>query len=94
MVRKFSRKARRYMQGYVHLRSIKKDNDGGDEKVLTFYENEKIHKVYKSHRDACCFDSTFIENVMKECIRSSGSYNNTIPITKRKSTLDIDNVDK
>ena len=64
MVRKFSKKARRYMLGYSHQRLLnKKDDDGGE---WNKFRNKKVHQLYKSHRDACTFDSKFIKEVMLE----------------------------
>ena len=78
--RRFSAKARGYMLGYYHQNKEKKvsemnqknKNREGDTiivKTETSYQyNEKIHKIYRSHRDANCTDWAFISEVIKECI--------------------------
>ena len=80
MCRRFSAKARGYMLGYYHQNKEKKvselnqqnENQEGDAiivKTETSYQyNEKIHKTYRSHRDANCTDWAFISEVIKECI--------------------------
>ena len=40
----------------------------GDENINSHGYNEKIHKIYRSHRGANCTDWSFIEKVMFECI--------------------------
>ena len=67
MSRKFSKKARTYMLGYHHQK--KQDNSDVSVKVESSYEyNEKIHRLYKSHRDCSTTDCAFISQVIKECI--------------------------
>jgi len=65
MCRKFSRKARGYMLGYRH-KQLQKEEVGEDIKESYEY-NEKIHKMYRGHRDANCIDGAFIERVMLQC---------------------------
>ena len=66
MVRRFSAKARRYMLVYLHQKLSSLD---GNMNIDKKYEmNKKLVKAYKSHRDACCFDGKFINNVIKESI--------------------------
>ena len=65
MCRRFSAKARGYMLGYHHQAL---ETEDGREEVKSFERNEKIHKIYRSHRDALSFDGEFISRVMRECI--------------------------
>jgi hypothetical protein len=65
MCRQFSAKARGYMLGYHHQAL---ETEDGREEVKSFERNEKIHKIYRSHRDALSFDGEFISRVMRECI--------------------------
>ena len=68
MVNRFSAKARRYMMGYKH-KMLENDIDDGEHNIEWSYDyNEKIHKIYKTHRDPSSFDNKFIEIVVKECI--------------------------
>ena len=74
MCRKFSGKARGYMLAYHHkaLEKVnakcKSESDAIDLKFSSFDYNEKIHKIYRSHRDANSIDCAFIERVIYECI--------------------------
>jgi hypothetical protein len=65
MCRRFSGKARGYMLGYRHQAL---EAEEGREEVKSFERNEKIQKIYRSHRDALTFDGDFISKVMRECI--------------------------
>jgi hypothetical protein len=53
------------MLGYHHQAL---ETEDGREEVKSFERNEKIHKIYRSHRDALSFDWEFISRVMRECI--------------------------
>jgi hypothetical protein len=53
------------MLGYRHQALEAED---GREEVKSFERNEKIQKIYRSHRDALTFDGDFISQVMRECI--------------------------
>ena len=53
------------MLGYEHQRLLKREGREGEFNKMRI---EKIHKIYKSHRDAICFDSGFIDEVMRESI--------------------------
>jgi transposase len=66
MCRRFSGKSRGYMQTYQHqyLERI----EGRETGTESHENNEKIHKIYRSHRDALTFDESFIVRVMKDCI--------------------------
>ena len=67
MSRRFSQKARSYMLGYHH--QPKEENSEVRITIESSYEyNEKIHKLYKSHRDCSTTDFSFISSVIKECI--------------------------
>ena len=69
MVNKFLMKARRYMIGYKHKKLKEDDFNNGENEIKWSYDyNEKLHKIYKTHRDANAFDSKFIKMVMLECI--------------------------
>ena len=75
MCRRFSAKARRYMVGYYHQwkeETVSPIAQGPahimDDKS-SLIKNERIQKMYKSHRDTNCTDGAFIESVMSECIR-------------------------
>ena len=68
MCRNFSSKARSYMLGYIHamkedeLRNewVEKEDSIIEVKLESSHEkNEKIHKIYRSHRDANCTDWKF-----------------------------------
>ena len=63
MVRKFSRRARRYMLTYSHAQLKHIDKIG--EREWSFQQNERIFKLCSSHRDANSFDGKFIEDVLK-----------------------------
>jgi hypothetical protein len=65
MCLQFSAKAQGYMLGYHH--QVLETEDGREE-VKSFERNEKIQKIYRSHRDALTFDGAFISRVMQECI--------------------------
>ena len=69
MVRKFSRRARRYMLTYSHAQLKHIDKIG--EREWSFQQNERIFKLYSSHRDANSFDGKFIEDVLKKSIYSN-----------------------
>jgi hypothetical protein len=58
-------KAQGYMLGYHH--QVLETEDGREE-VKSFDRNKKIHKTYRSHRDALTFDCEFISLVMQQCI--------------------------
>ena len=73
MCRKFSGKARGYMVAYMHKKLVLEEaSDEKREEVVSMMSsyamNEKIHKIYRSHRDANTFDAGFIERTIKECI--------------------------
>jgi glutamate synthase domain-containing protein 2 len=42
------------------------------EEVKRFERNEKIQKIYRSHRDTLTFSGEFISHVMRECINVNG----------------------
>ncbi len=65
MCQRVSGKARGSMLGYRHQALEAED---GREEVKSFERNEKIQKIYRSHRDALTFDGDFISQVMRECI--------------------------
>ena len=67
MSRRFSQKARSYMLGYHHQRK-EKDSEVRVKVDSSYDYNEKIHKLYKSHRDISTTDFVFISEVIKECI--------------------------
>ena len=46
----------------------KKEEDNTVEIDWNYDTNEKIHKIYRGHRDANCIDGKFIEEVMSESI--------------------------
>jgi len=54
-----------YMLGYHHKALETEDGRG---EVKSFERNEKIQRMYRSHRDALTFDGAFISRVMWECI--------------------------
>ena len=58
------------MLGYRHKKALEesRQNECDDEDEWSYKLNEKIHKVYRSHRDTLSFDSRFIDDVVKECI--------------------------
>ena len=68
MSRLYSAKARGYMQTYMHKYMKEKDSANDNVTEWSFEKNEKIHKIYRSHRDANTTDGAFIEKVMRECI--------------------------
>ena len=68
MVRRFSQKARNYMLTYLHLRAVKNNTRKDALEEWNFVKNEKLHKVYSSHRDANCIKGKYIEAVMCESI--------------------------
>jgi hypothetical protein len=53
------------MLGYHHQAL---ETEDGREKVKSFERNEKIKKIYISHRAALTFYGAFISRVMRECI--------------------------
>ena len=75
MTRMFLAKARRYMVGYYH--QWKEQTVAvalGDPLLIldakpSLIKNEKLHKMYKSHRDVGTSEKGYIERVMSECIR-------------------------
>ena len=70
MATRFSAHARGYMLGYLHKKITQEDEDHNS-KVKTewlFSYNEKIHKIYRNHRDANIIEGSYIEAVMRECI--------------------------
>jgi hypothetical protein len=69
MCRQLSGKAWGYMLGYHHQALEAKD---GREEVKSFERNEKIQKIYRSHRDALTFSGEFISQMMRECINVDG----------------------
>ena len=74
MVRKFSKRARRYMLTYLHQKVSKGDGNSG-EITWDFNEIERIQGIYKSHRDASVFDGRFIQLVMNKSIGLEHSSN-------------------
>ena len=70
MVNRFSSKARRYMIGYMH--KVVTENNGEisskDDNEWSYEYNEKVHRVYKSHRDPCIFDFKYVNKVVNKCI--------------------------
>ena len=78
MVRRFSGKARSYMLAYSHKLY---ENEDRDKDLLVklewnFEQNEKIQKMYRSHRDVSITDGKYIEKVLKEssCIKNENEY--------------------
>ena len=62
MCRKFSAKARGYMLAYSHKKlSV-------DDTLWSYEYTEKIHKIYRSHRDVNCIDGAYIEKVLRESV--------------------------
>ena len=66
------------MVGYTHQRKermIKEESAAVkcESAKSSFFENEQLHKIYKSHRGANKLDGAFIESVMAECIGLDGS---------------------
>ena len=57
------------MLTYLHTQL--KDNNTSGEREWSFQQNERIFKLYSSHRDANSFDGKFIEDVLKKSIYSS-----------------------
>jgi hypothetical protein len=57
MCRRFLGKALGHMLGYHHQALEVED---GREEVKSFERNEKIQKIYRSHRDALTFSGEFI----------------------------------
>ena len=87
MCRRFSRKARRYMVGYLHqmLENNTLDVDDGVVAASGVFfsksshiKNEVLHKVYASHRDANTTDGAFIERVMRECINVDDEFDEKV----------------
>jgi hypothetical protein len=70
MCRRFLGKARGYMLGYHHHQALEAKD--GREEVKSFERNEKIQKIYRSHRDVLTFSGEFISQVMRECINVDG----------------------
>ena len=74
MCRRFSAKARGYMLAYHHKAleksnaKCKSESDTIELKFSSFEYNEKIYKIYRSHRNANSIDGAFIEQVIYECI--------------------------
>ena len=66
----FAWKARRYMLVFHHqlLLNSEAGEAGSYCKNRLLDYNEKLMKIYKSHRDANIIDGKFIERVMSECI--------------------------
>jgi hypothetical protein len=69
MCHQFLGKARGHMLGY-HPQALEVED--GREEVKSFERNEKIQKIYRSHRDALTFSSEFISQVMRDCINFNG----------------------
>ena len=73
MVRRFSAKARSYMLAYSHKLYENEDNNRDSHLKLewNFEKNEKIQKMYRSHRDVGVTDGKYIVKVLKEssCIK-------------------------
>ena len=60
------------MLGYRH-KQLQREEEGEDtfsDAKETYEYNEKIHKMYRGHRDANCIDGAFIERVMLQCTSS------------------------
>ena len=57
--RRFSAKSRRYMMVYQHQQL-------SPDETLSLEGNEKLLKLYKSHRDVAKTDASFIVKIMKE----------------------------
>ena len=74
MVRKFSKRARRYMLTYLHQK-VRDGERNSDEIVWDYNEIERIQGIYKSHRDASVFDGRFIQSVINESIGLEHSSN-------------------
>ena len=73
MVRRFSGKARSCMLAYSH--KLFEEEDEGSNSLVTsewnFDRNDKIQKIYRSHRDVSTTGGKCIEQVLKEasCIK-------------------------
>ena len=68
MVCCFSGKARSYMLAYSHklYENEDKDKDLLAKSEWNFERNEKIQKMYRSHRDVSIIDGKYIERILKE----------------------------
>ena len=71
MANRFSAKARSYMMGYKHRRVMIDECENTDNDIIVWSHdyNEKIHKIYRGHRDANTIEGHYIEKVLKECIQ-------------------------
>ena len=71
MVNRFSAKARGYMMGYKHRRVMINECEKTDENMIIWSHayNERIHKLYRGHRDANTIEGKYIDKVLKECIK-------------------------
>ena len=71
MANRFSSKARSYMMGYKHRRVMIDECENTEKDMIIWSHdyNEKIHKIYRGHRDANIIEGQYIEKVMKECIQ-------------------------
>ena len=58
------------MSAYSHKKMQEEDlNDDEVKYEWNFEHNERIQKMYRSHRDVSVFDGRFIEKVLKESIK-------------------------
>ena len=75
MCRRFSGKARGYMLTYTHKQITDEELTHSDSKMDWTYEtNEKIHKLYRSHRDMNAIDGVYIEKVIRESVGVDNSF--------------------
>ena len=69
MCRRFSGKARGYMLTHTHKQIADEELTHTDSKMDWTYEtNEKIHKLYRSHRGMNAIDGVYIEKVIRESV--------------------------
>ena len=59
------------MLAYLHKKVSFEANNA--DKYQSFDEIERLRKCYKGHRDPNCFDSNFIESVLKQSVKISDS---------------------
>jgi hypothetical protein len=63
MIRKFSRRARRYILAYFYLEHEQEDNM--NEEGVSEINIERIQKEFKTHRSAIDFDEKFINHCFR-----------------------------
>ena len=68
--RKFSVKASGYMLAYYHKKIMDEDgvNDEKDRATWSFDDIERMHKIYRSHRDVNCIDGRYIKMVLRDSV--------------------------